>query len=507
MSYQAINIAQLIENSLTKSDIHTGAKLVLAYSGGVDSEVLLHGLSEFAIAHPTQFKYHLIHVHHGLSANSDEWAEHCQRQALAYQLPFTLEKVTVRTGARLSIEAEARAVRYAAIAKHMRSGDVLLTAHHQDDQLETLLLALKRGLGPKGLASMGESQAFDSDKHLLRPLLQVERAQIEQYAENQALTHIEDESNHNTQFDRNFLRREIIPQLKARWPSIGKTANRSAQLCFEQQAVLDDEVAKKLPLMLSVSAWGQGLNLTLLAQQSDAWQALLMRAFIEKQGFQPLSHVQNKELLTQVLLAKVDAKQAMQVGNMLARRFGQNVYLFDAKAEARLTKMFTQWAKAPIPLSWHSLPRDTDAPIILFSFNDAAEDAQEHLMLYGHSLTGNAMPLIRPPKATETVTLRFGIAGSTRCQPHFRDKGRELKKLWQELNVAPWARARVPMIFYNDTLVCAVGYWVEKGFMLKEGLKDEYALPVNRSSVDGAVCNMSNMTQMSQATGLAFRVE
>ncbi|WP_299008592.1 tRNA lysidine(34) synthetase TilS [uncultured Shewanella sp.] len=465
MTHQAINIAQLIEKSLVKSDIHTGAKLVLAYSGGVDSAVLLHGLSEFATVHPTRFKYQLIHVHHGLSANSDEWAEHCQQQALAYQLPFTLEKVRVKTGARLSIEAEARTARYQAIAQHMQAGDVLLTAHHQDDQLETLLLALKRGLGPKGLASMGAAQSFDKDKHLLRPLLNIEREQIEHYAAEHSLCHIEDESNQDTQFDRNFLRHEIIPQLKDRWPSITKTASRSAQLCFEQQAVLDDEVANKLPLMLMVSAWGQGLNLTLLAEETHAWQELLLRAFIEKQGFSPLSQVQNKELLAQVLFAKSDAKQAMQVGNMLARRFGQVLYLADAKVERQLAQQYALWAKIPIPLAWESSSSNLNTPICLHALIElyVARHANSQRLPQQR-----LMPLIRPPKATEIVTLRFGISGRTRCQPHFRDKGRELKKLWQELNIAPWARSRVPMIFYNEKLVCAVGYWVEKGFVLKQ---------------------------------------
>ncbi|MCL1126650.1 tRNA lysidine(34) synthetase TilS [Shewanella surugensis] len=550
-----MQIVELIEQSLSAANIQAGAKLVLAYSGGVDSEVLAHGLSLFAKAHLTRahlartdlaqaeidsttalkmqlhvkepifpaFKYQLIHVHHGLSVNADEWALHCQRQAARYQLPFTLEKVTVNRGPRLSIEAEARTARYHAISQHMQAGDVLLTAHHQDDQLETVLLALKRGLGPKGLASMGADQVFNHDKWLLRPLLAVERTQIETYAHQYGLVHIEDESNVDVSFDRNFLRAEIIPKLKARWPSIAKTASRSAKLCSDQQTVLDDEVASKLPVLLTSSSWGVGLDLIELALHNSAWQVLLLRGFIDKLGFSPLSQVQNKELLVQVLQAKMDAKQEMRVGNMLARRFQQTLYLAEAKQEQRLTQAYSQWAKSPIALNMsmpvmdeadtqcqvlYALNIDTNTDmsvgidtqveskvLVLYWCKGLVIDAQTQKITPTTSVLPVVMPLMRPPKVNETVALRFAASGSMRCHPHFRDKGRELKKLWQELNIAPWARSRIPLIFYNEKLVCAVGYWIEKGFVLQ----GEHSSPV-----DGAA---RNMTHMSQAMGLEFRVE
>lgn len=128
----------------------TPSKLVLGYSGGLDSELMACALSHYAKKHPgTQCL--LVHVHHGLSPNADTWARHCEHRAARYELEFVLEKVRVKQGARLSLEAEARSARYAALMAHLAEGDVLLTAHHQDDQLETVLLALARGLDRKSV--------------------------------------------------------------------------------------------------------------------------------------------------------------------------------------------------------------------------------------------------------------------------------------------------------------------------------------------------------------------
>ncbi|MGL5391199.1 MAG: tRNA lysidine(34) synthetase TilS, partial [Shewanella sp.] len=276
--------------------LSAGSKLVLAYSGGVDSEVLAFGLSEYAKHHP-ELNYQLVYVHHGLSANADAWAKHCRARGQVYGLPVTIEYVTVVAPARVSLEAKARELRYLAIEQHLGPQDYLLTAHHEDDQLETILLALKRGQGPKGLAAMGPIQPLAIGMHL-RPLLDVSREQIEAFAKQQQLIHIEDESNQDDRFDRNFLRLDIIPRLKARWPSIATTASRSASLCAEQQRVVDDVVAKQLPKWLATAAYSrqQVLKLDGFSALSPRWQCLLLRAFIELQGAALPSLVQLKEL-------------------------------------------------------------------------------------------------------------------------------------------------------------------------------------------------------------------
>ncbi|MCE9678178.1 tRNA lysidine(34) synthetase TilS [Shewanella sp. AS1] len=432
-----------------------GTRLVLAYSGGVDSQVLAAGLAEFAKAH-SEFNYLLVHVHHGLSDNADQWQGHCETMAAQYGLPIRVKRVEVKTGARMSLEANAREARYQALSQELTPGDLLLTAHHQDDQLETLLLALKRGLGPKGLAAMGKVQPFAEQAYLVRPLLEVPRPEIEAYAKAQGITHIEDESNQDDRFDRNFLRLEIIPALKARWPAIAQTASRSAQLCAEQQALIDEEVNARLPLMLvkvrhSVKPV---LDLNLLSKQPPLWQTQLLRGFISDSGFALPSYAQLKQLLEQLLLAREDAQVEVRLDGMLVRRYRQHLYLSQAKAVATARVGF-------------SLALDGIASGALCWSIDAGEP------LYGEHLYGEYVApgdrgdriCLRLPKTGEQVRLGFNAPGATRCHPHYRSKGRELKKLWQELALPPWERERVVLVYFDDKLVAAVGYWVEKTFV------------------------------------------
>ncbi|MGI2116262.1 tRNA lysidine(34) synthetase TilS [Shewanella oncorhynchi] len=442
---------------LAAQSLAPDSKLVLAYSGGVDSEVLAFGLSQFARQHP-EFNYQLVYVHHGLSDNAEAWAQHCLERGQYYDLPVTVERVAVNRGPRLSLEAEARKVRYQAIERHLSENDVLLTAHHEDDQLETILLALKRGQGPKGLAAMGQVQALAQGKQL-RPLLDISREQIEAYAKQQGLVHIEDESNQDDKYDRNFLRLEIIPRLKARWPSIATTASRSAALCAEQQATLDLQVSERLPLWLTQAPYHTQsvFKLDGFAEQSADWQALLLRGFIESQGFALPSKVQLKQIITQLLNAKDDAKVHIRVGECEIRRFANQVYLFKYQTHKRHTQ----------PVSW-TLPQHDFISLL-------QGDSTELVVLPEGLANGEQIrlivteqgPRVRLPWPNEVVSVRYQLAGQFRCHPHSRGKGRELKKLWQEFAIPPWVREKVGFVFYGEQLVMAIGLWVEKGFIVE----------------------------------------
>ncbi|WP_267960069.1 tRNA lysidine(34) synthetase TilS [Shewanella sp. AS16] len=440
-----IDVAGRIEAQLQTLSLPATAKLVLAYSGGVDSEVLAHGLSLYAKRHP-QRQVLLVHVHHGLSANADAWSRHCQASADAYGLTLKVQRVKVRQGPRLSLEAEARSARYRAILALMQTGDLLLTAHHEDDQLETILLALKRGQGPKGLAAMGASQPLDGDKWQLRPLLDVSREQIEAYAQRHQLAHIEDESNADDKFDRNFLRLEIIPRLKARWGAIASTASRSAALCAEQQAVVDEEVSKRLPEWIdeAVPHAGSALRLTGFASLSPAWQALLLRGYIDRLGLKPPSQLQLEQIRRQLLHAREDARVEIRVSGLLVRRFQTKAYISAATEEAPASQRVLTSAEMAELLAGKTLQLSL------------ANSCGLRLCLTG---TG---PRLRLPAAGEPVTVRFNQGGSLRCHPQQRAKGRELKKLWQEFGIPPWKRAGWPLLFYGDKLVAAVGLWLEK---------------------------------------------
>jgi len=475
---------------LVEQPLAPDCKLVLAYSGGVDSEVLAFGLSQFARQHP-EFHYQLVYVHHGLSDNADSWAQHCLERGQHYGLPVTVERVTVNRGPRLSLEAEARKVRYQAIERHLTANDVLLTAHHEDDQLETILLALKRGQGPKGLAAMGQVQALAQGRQL-RPLLDISREQIEAYAKQQGLVHIEDESNQDDKYDRNFLRLEIIPRLKARWPSIATTASRSAALCAEQQATLDLQVSERLPLWLTQAPYHTQsvFKLDGFAEQSADWQALLLRGFIESQGFALPSKVQLNQIITQLLTAKDDAKVHIRVGECEIRRFANQVYLFKYHARPRHVKS-ASWAfpsQLLNPLVQGDVTQvdvtQLDVTQLDVTQLDVTQlDVTSAGVTCGETIRLSASkqgPRARFPRPDEVVSVRYQLAGQCRCHPHSRGKGRELKKLWQEFGVPPWVREKIGFVFYNEQLVMAIGLWIEKSFIVElNGL----GLQVSQTSV------------------------
>ncbi|MBE7215159.1 tRNA lysidine(34) synthetase TilS [Shewanella benthica] len=445
------NPSNLIGELVDQAGGKRGAKLVLAYSGGVDSELLALGLSEFAREHH-EYRYLLVHVHHGLSDNADVWVSHCESRAGVYGVPISIKRVVVDTGPRKSIEAEARNARYDAIKSMMEPGDLLLTGHHLDDQLETVLLALKRGLGPKGLSAMGNTQVFDGDKQLIRPLLSISRELIEAKAKAVGLIHINDESNSDDKYDRNFLRLEIIPRLKARWGAIATTASRSAFLCAQQQAVIDEEVSKRLPVFISSKTGVGSLDLGLLGAQSTNWQSLLFRGFIEKLGFAPPSQSQLAQALSQLLTARRDAKVELRLGDLLIRRYQGHAFLGSVTDETDESPI-----QQCIEVDTSSLlDKDAEVSISLSKRNK--------LSITKVSLSDR----VRLPDSSQRVSICFSVKGSTRCHPVNRDKARELKKLWQEYGIPPWERARVPCIFYGEQLVCAVGYWIETGFLCEQ---------------------------------------
>ncbi|QXI52407.1 tRNA lysidine(34) synthetase TilS [Pseudomonas alvandae] len=223
----------------------------IAFSGGLDSTVLLHLLVSLA---KTQALPPLsaIHIHHGLQAVADAWPEHCRSVCAALGVPLDVVNVHVRPGA--SIERAAREARYAAFVAAIGSHEVLLTAQHRDDQAETLLFRLLRGAGVRGLAAMPRQRPLGQG-HLLRPLLDVSRAELEAYATQQGLSWIDDPSNDDHRYARNYLRQRVFPVLAEQWPQASMTLARSAAHLSEAQGLLDELAQIDLECAMSASAF------------------------------------------------------------------------------------------------------------------------------------------------------------------------------------------------------------------------------------------------------------
>lgn len=440
-------------------------QIVLAYSGGLDSHVLLHLLSRYKELYP-QHDYLAVHVHHGLSANADAWLTHCQLTAAALGINFVAEKVILNVGGRESLEAKARGARYQAIAKHLTPESLLLLGQHLDDQLETFLLQLKRGAGVKGLSAMAANMPFalQAGCQIVRPLLTQPQQVLVGYARQANLTWVEDESNNDASYDRNFLRHQIIPSLKQRWPNIAHTVHRSAELCAEQQA-LADEIAQ-MDLVTCACAFS-GLKITELVLLSKIRRNNVIRFWLTAQRLPMPSRHHLDKLWQEVVNAVDDANpqlswQAGEFRRYQAVLYNQQKYAVLKDVVITLEDTHAQCITLPDNIGYLHLQSALES-----SLDSTLDKILKNSLQSTSEHTLSSPTCVRAPLDGEAVTIRF--RGEGKCHPVGRNGSRSLKKLYQEYQIAPWLRDRIPLVYYGDRLVCAVGLWVCKGYEAQDG--------------------------------------
>lgn len=296
---------------------------LIAYSGGLDSHVLLHAMHTLRDQHPG-VSLRAVHVDHQLNASSQDWAVHCASVCADLSIPFVGLTVDVVTDNGESVEAEARKQRYQAMHAVLKPEEMLLTAHTQSDQAETLLLQLLRGAGVKGLSAMPVQKSL-GDSTMVRPLLHMTRDDLQVYAKQHALQWVEDESNQDARFNRNFLRQAIVPHLQKRFPQFQKTLSRSARHCSEaatlldELAVIDLEAAKTdQPLVLNVDA---------LLALSPLRCKNVLRFWMHRNHFPLPSEKVLQQIVQTVLHSAQDAKPLVHWGGVACRRHRRQVYL------------------------------------------------------------------------------------------------------------------------------------------------------------------------------------
>jgi tRNA(Ile)-lysidine synthase len=415
VSRQISYIVSRIAKGLTDAELPLQTPLVVAYSGGVDSSVLLQAVIEYREQYNGPI--HAVHVHHGLSENADSWARHCELQCRLEDVEFHLHRVEVDTSARKSIEAEARKVRYnALLAVCKRIGGVLLLGQHAEDQLETVLLQLKRGAGPQGLAGMGEVQ-YRGNTLIMRPMLSLDKAEIVTFADNEMLQWVDDESNQQNSFDRNFLRNEIIPHLLDRWPQLTKTVGRSAVLCAEQSELVNDSAQRYFEDCKRTNLRLDGQKLTSL---SRPWQAMVIRAWFKAQGQLSPSKAQAEQVLL-MLEAKHDATPEVNFKWGKVIRFDGDLY----------------WVVNAV--------HDAEPSGVL---HDDADNALPWL-------NGNLHVSLLEKEEGDTVTFQTN-ARNLRIKPVNASVSKLLKEWFKVWRVPRWERNGVPVIFLNEQAVALI---------------------------------------------------
>ncbi|MBI3186949.1 MAG: tRNA lysidine(34) synthetase TilS [Gammaproteobacteria bacterium] len=401
----------------------------LAYSGGVDSRVLLHWLSQLDLP------VHAVYVDHGLQAASKQWAEHCHQTCAQLQLPFTVMSVDATPQHGESPEAAARRARYQALGSLVKAGDCLLTAQHADDQAETFLLQLMRGAGAAGLSAMPFAQTFH-EGWLLRPLLEISRQEIITAARSENLAWVEDPSNSDERFDRNYLRQTIFPALIKRWPHTAQILYRAAQQQAENQALLEalaeqDLALQHLTVVLSVE------NLT---QLDEPRQRNALRYWLEHNQVRMPSRAVMQQILSQLVHGREDAQACVH---------WDDVALYCYRKQLHLQK--NSQHDASQVLSW-----DGRQALIMSSI--------EQTLIF--EKTNNAG--LSPDMIGKTLQVKFRQGGE-KIKPAGQAHTHTLKNLFQQQGVPPWLRDRIPLLYLSDELIAVCGYWVADAYAVKSG--------------------------------------
>lgn len=324
------------QRSLQRLDLAPGQQLVVALGGGADSQTVLDCLNRFRHDNP-QYRYFAIHLDHHFHPDSSAWADTIKQSVEAYGIARHFEDLTFAAQSRVSKEAMGRERRYQRLAELTDDNAVILLGQHRNDQIETFLLQLKRGSGPRGLASMAEVQPFVGQRRLVRPLLDVSKNEILAYAHAHQLIWIEDDTNYDTQIERNYLRHEVVPKLEQRWPQFGHSVLRSASLCAEQDALLDELLAERLKPTWVTHPWlGTGLDLTELSGCSEPLQRAAIRYWLSycTQCTRMPTQAQLREIRQQALYAAVDANVEVCLGSARVYTFDNALWWFQHDAQA-----------------------------------------------------------------------------------------------------------------------------------------------------------------------------
>jgi len=422
-----------------------GKDIAVALSGGIDSVSLLHFLKN-------KGPVSAIHVHHGLSPNADAWAAFCRALCKRWGVPLTVRRVKVARNGK-GLEAAAREARYNAFAK--ADADCIALAHNLDDQAETLLLQLLRGAGPKGLSAMpevrGEARGERGEEKkgsrlvaplaplasrvsppILRPLLDVPRSEIERYARRRKLGWIDDESNIDTAFDRNFLRHRVIPVIAQRYSSYRTTLARASRNLAEAAQLLDELAASDIALT------GTGIAISGLRRLSAARAKNALRYFLASERMPMPNAARLDEYVRQIMEGKRGTRTTLDLGNQRLIRFGDDLRLVPVSV--------------PPPAGFTRVWRG-ESMLQLSELGGTLQMTQRR---------GAGISLARLLAAPVSVRLR---QGGERFQPDARRRRRTLKNLLHEARVPPWLRDRLPLLYSGATLVYVPGIGIDAAYL------------------------------------------
>lgn len=404
----------------------------VAFSGGMDSHVLLHAMS--VCRENFNIDLRAVHVDHGLQSESQDWIKHCETICHDLNIPLTVLKVDARAAKGESPEAAARDARYTAFAELIAKNEFLLTGQHGRDQAETLFLQLLRGAGPRGLSAMPQITELGKG-YLCRPLLSSSYESIKAYAAEQMLQWIEDPSNQQRDFDRNMLRHDVMPKLRERWPSLDTTVSRVAAQQAETQQLLVELAEQDSEGLLDANG---SLAMLDVAELSSARQRNVLRHWLSQQGLNLPSARQLEQLQRDMFNAAADRNPCISWRGVEVRRYRDRLY-----------------AMSPLTQVDNSLRLDWQPGKTLVLPNYVGT-------LLSHSVTGRGISLAG--RSDNQMQLRFRHGGEN-CRPQGKSHHTSLKKLFQKAGIPPWQRNRIPLLYVDNELAAVPGLCICEPFV------------------------------------------
>lgn len=447
-----------------------GARLAVAYSGGRDSTVLLHALTALRGAHG--FALRALHFDHGLAAQSADWAAHCRAQCRAWAVEFAATREALDKPPGASLEAHARRARYRWFAHTVAPGETLLTAHHADDQAETVLLNLLRGRGPESLAGIAARRALSAANgtQVARPLLAFPAAALADYARAHDLRWVDDPSNDSPAFDRNYLRAAVMPALRRRWPGATGAVGLSAAHCREAAELLEADDARcfaacRADAKRGVFCLAPPLEVEAVRALGQARARRLIRHWIHRHGRRTPSAGQLAELCAQVFESRGGA---LRWDGAEIRRFRGHLYLIGAPGDPR-----------PAPVDWDLQPLDLgnglrvevetvgcggdgggggsgDSGVGGADADDSGVDGVgDNGVGVDGGVAGDIAAAIDPRRLRGKRVQWAWRRGGERMTLPGRAHSHALKKLFQQVAAPPWERQALPLLTADNEIAWA----------------------------------------------------
>jgi tRNA(Ile)-lysidine synthase len=414
----------------------------VAFSGGLDSTVLLHLVHTWCKSHPGAPELFAWHVNHGMQAAANDWEAQCASLCAEWGIPFQVARVSVEQRGK-GAEAAARDARYRIFEDGLKEGDILLMAHHLDDQVETFFLHLMRGAGLQGMSGMPGERTL-GEGLLLRPLLEVGRESLQAYARDRDLPYIQDPSNEDISLDRNFLRLKVLPALAERWAGYRQTVTRASGHVASALSTLEKYLPE--PLTVYSTLGDPGLSMQVLTGGARDVAAIRLRSWLRSRALPMPGRAAVNEFLRQLDGAAEDASARLDCGGYVLQRYADAVYLLPEFRDEELKDGYTLAGGGSCEI----------AGVGVLSLIPASAE--------GIAVAGD-----------EVLDIAWRRGGE-RCRPQGRAHSQTLKKLFQEEAVPTWWRERVPLLYLEDEMLAVGDLWFCESSRLRQPRETDQTL-------------------------------